>query len=105
MREPVDDQPNYNSDACGGARAPSETVIASSPPCSRRGARMRSISSGSSILAITFSRPPQRAHCSISIPHNAEAQRRGTLQARVLDEATADADTLQQVDLARAGTL
>jgi kynurenine 3-monooxygenase len=35
----------------------------------------------------------------------AEAQRRGTLQARVLDEATADADTLQQVDLARAENL
>jgi kynurenine 3-monooxygenase len=35
----------------------------------------------------------------------AEAQRRGALQARVLDEATAAADTLQQVDLARAENL
>jgi hypothetical protein len=30
---------------------------------------MRSISFGSSMLAITCSRPPQRAHCSISIPN------------------------------------
>jgi hypothetical protein len=30
---------------------------------------MRSISSGSSMLAITSSRPPQRAHRSISMPN------------------------------------
>jgi len=44
--------PDHHSDACGGARAPSETVIASSPPRSRRCVRIRSISSGSSMLAI-----------------------------------------------------
>jgi hypothetical protein len=27
------------------------------------------MSSGSSMLAITFSRPPQRTHCSISMPN------------------------------------
>jgi hypothetical protein len=40
-----------------------------SSPRSRRCARMRSISSGSSMLAINCRRPPQRAHCSISIPN------------------------------------
>jgi hypothetical protein len=46
-REPVDGRPNHNSDACGGARAPSEPRGASSlPRCSRRCARIRSITSG-----------------------------------------------------------
>jgi hypothetical protein len=66
--EPLDDQ-NQNSDACGGALAPSEAVGATSSPRSRRCARIRSINSGSSMFAITFKRPPQRAHCSISIPN------------------------------------
>ena len=36
---------------------------------------MRSISSGSSMLAITFRHPPQRTHCSISTP-NTRCKRR-----------------------------
>jgi hypothetical protein len=36
---------------------------------------MRSISSGSSMLAITFTRPPQRTHCSISIPNTRFSRR------------------------------
>jgi hypothetical protein len=52
----VDDQPSDNSDACGGARAPSEAVGASSSPGSRRCARIRPMSSGSSMLAATFRR-------------------------------------------------
>jgi AraC-like DNA-binding protein len=53
----------------------SETLIASSPPRSRRCARIRSISSGSSMLAITSSRPPQRANGSISIPNTPLVER------------------------------
>ena len=60
-REPSDAQPNQNSASCGGARAPSDAVSAVSSPRSRRCARIRSISSGSSLLAITFKCPPQRA--------------------------------------------
>jgi hypothetical protein len=41
---------------------------------------MRSISSGSSMLAITLSRPPQRAHCSISTP-NTRFKRRAQFSA------------------------
>jgi len=47
----------------------SQAVGAASSPRSRRCARIRSISSGSSMLAITFKWPPQRAQCSISIPN------------------------------------
>jgi hypothetical protein len=36
------------------------------------------MSSGSSMLAITFNRPPQRTHCSISIP-NTRFRRRAQL--------------------------
>jgi hypothetical protein len=56
------------------------------------------MSSGSSMLAITFSRPPQRTHCSISIPNDrndddherrqrkqrAEAERAGVLEGVTL---------------------
>ena len=66
--EPLDDW-NQNSDACGGARAPSDAVGGASSPRSRRCASIRSLSSGSSMLAITFNRPPQRTHCAISIPN------------------------------------
>jgi hypothetical protein len=51
---------------------------ASSSSCARRCARIRSISSGSSMLAITRKRPPQRAHCSISI-QNTRFKRRAQL--------------------------
>ena len=51
----------------GGARGPSEATGASSAPRSRRCASMRAMTSGSSMLAITLSRPPQRAQRSISI--------------------------------------
>ncbi len=78
---------NQNSDSCGGARAPSDVVGAASSPRSRRCASIRAMSSGSSMLAITFKCPPQRAHCSISIPNTpycatpflASAARAGTV--------------------------
>ncbi len=41
---------------------------------------MRSMSSGSSMLEITSSRPPQRTHCSISIP-NTRFKRRAQFSA------------------------
>ena len=59
---------NQNNDACGGARAPSEHLGASSPPCSRRCARIRSISSGASMLAMTCSRPPQGHRLAALLP-------------------------------------
>jgi hypothetical protein len=50
----------------GGPRAPSGSSSSSSPRCLTC-ARIRSISAGSSMLAITVSRPPQRRQRSISI--------------------------------------
>ena len=80
--EPLDDHSSAESQqrGCGGARAPSDTVSAFAPSCFRRCARMRSISSGSSTLAVTASRPPQRAHRSISMP-NTRFSRRAQLSA------------------------
>ena len=71
---------DQNSSACGGgARAPNEAVRASSSPRSRRCARICSMSCGSSILAITRKRPPQRAHCSISTRRAGQHRRRAEL--------------------------
>jgi hypothetical protein len=42
------------------------------------------MSSGSSILAITFNRPPQRTHCSISIP-NTRFRRRAKIDRFSMD--------------------
>ena len=56
-----------NSDGCGGAREANGELVCSSSARSLRCARMRSISPGSSMLAITSSRPPHRRHCSMSM--------------------------------------
>ena len=75
VHEHVDDQPNQNNNPCGGARGLSGESDTSSSPRSRRCVRIRSISAGSSMLAITLSRPPQRTHCSISMPNTRFSRR------------------------------
>lgn len=57
-----DGNPIQNNNPGGGARGPSDETGGPSAPRSRRCARMRAISAGPPMLAITSSRPPQRAH-------------------------------------------
>lgn len=66
--KPVDDHTNQNNDTC---------------------ARIRSISSGSSMRAITLKRPPQRSPCSISIP-STRFRRRAQFSATCFGDGRSD---------------
>jgi hypothetical protein len=56
------------------------------------------MSSGSSMLASTFKRPPQRAHCSISIPKTPLRRR---AQVQVLQERVRNTHRQMQLTVAR----
>jgi hypothetical protein len=88
---------SQNSDGCGGARAANAERGRCSSSRRSRCARMRLMSAGSSMLAITSSRPPQRRQRSMSI-----ANTRFSLRAQLMATYGASGGRSAPASLSRA---